>query len=256
MPKLVYSQVHIDWLKDNRSNYKCLKHMLEDFNKTFNFNVKYNSFKGLLIRFAPNPRKRGQNFFSDEELLWAKQNYKRFFINEKYFDTNAFINEFKNKFDLALTRFWFRFLFKEKLNIQLPSNRSSKRLEMNDDMYPIGYEKKVGGIWFVKVDNVRKATSDTRKVRRFNYKNKSNLIYEQHFNVTLDDKEIFTIHLDGDYDNFEINNLFPIPRNLAHKFWGKKYSFNHPKLNKIALINILLQENLKEIETKGAVSFE
>lgn len=100
---------------------------------------------------------------------------------------------------------------------------------------PVGSEKVYKDIVFIKV-----AMPNVWKV-------KARYVYEQAHNCILQSNEKI-IHLDGDYRNCDIDNLFKVDDAMIVRLNQKGMRFNNKDLTKSAVYLELLERQIKELE--------
>lgn len=145
--------------------------------------------------------------------------------------------------------------FEIKTNLSQISDICSKRLKLNKTINRGEYgnggikkkselytEKKFNNYWYIKINDI--STNDKQKDFKNNWKQKQVYIYEQHYEK-LKDSEI-VIFLDGNKDNFNIDNLYKIKRSENVQL-AKKRVHNNGILTKAFIEIIRAEKSLKNI---------
>ena len=242
-PKRVYEKKHIDWLKENRKT-QSLKELLEKFNKEFGLKLKYGAFKALVRDYKIKNEKRSDpHMYSDEEISWILNNYKKY-LSYSYFEYKKFKIDLEKEFGLNMTTGKLKHLMRKKLNLCLNFNKKTVSHFAMQERFPIGFEKKIQGEWFVKIKNDYAKKSD----QRYNYRKKSHILYEQYHNVEVNDKTHIVIYLDNNFNNFGKENLYLISRKAYKIYFGTKYKNENleTKLNALKVSEI--KQLIKEME--------
>lgn len=237
-----YSTKEIDWIKNNYNNYNNLQQMLKDFNKLFNYHLSYKTFINLCNRY--NMSSYSLHKYSKEEDEWIKDNYKNY-VQNNTFRTKLFINDFEKNFNFKICNKNIIRLFK-RLGIEKPkSNTGIERCS-------IGFEKKNSYGTLIKVtDNI--PSKENRwgcgaVKQTFNYRKKSHVLYEQYYNVKINDETHLVIHLDEDNENFNKDNLYLISRKAFYVYHNTRYNNQtlETKLNALKVSEI--KQLIKEME--------
>lgn len=240
------------WISENRKNYKKLEDLRIEFNKKFNKNLTYNSIKTFCGRndiFSKNRKKPRQT--TKEELEWLENNYQNY-IMDYCLDYDKMISDYYDKFKISLAKHNIYNLLKYKLKLKLPFNQiDSVNARMIND-YPIGHEVLTKSGWFVKVSN--NPVNKHKNRLSFNYRRKSNIIYEKYYNVKIDDKKEYVMFVDNNFNNFNIENLVLVNWD-AQKTYNSRYKcqkreFNNLKIKKIAIMNCELETMIKQSKGK------
>lgn len=218
-----YTIEHINWLKEHREKYVSLEEMKNDFNKKFDFNTTVFALKGLLYKNNIKTKtniQRHPHWYSDEEKQWILDNYDKYIENENFMALD-FIKDFNKKFDLCIKPSDLTCLFNRTLGIKKPHSHA------NYLRYNVGRERKIGAFWFVKVDNKPKGEKGKRPSGvikdRYNYRKKAHILYEQYHNVVVNDKTHCVVHIDNNYDNFDIDNLYLMTQEAYKIYTATRY---------------------------------
>lgn len=235
-----YSHEEINWIKNNYNN--DLHQMVKDFNRLFNHNLSYKTFINLCNRH--NIKSYSLHKYSKEEDEWIIKNYNNY-IQNNTFRTKLFINDFEKEFGFKINNKYLIKLFK-RLGIEKPKPNTGL------ERCPIGFEKKTNYGTLVKVSNniPSKEYRWTNGVLKqtFNYRKKSHILYEQYYNVKINDETHLVIHLDEDNENFNKDNLYLISRKAFYVYHNTRYNNQtlETKLNALKVSEIL--QKIKEME--------
>lgn len=233
-----YTDKHVDWIRKHFNNYSRNDLRLL-FNKTFNFNFSSRYFNTIIWEYKINPTKAIR--YEKEYLDYIYNNYKKY-INNDYLDYKSFLKQFNKTFNVNVKYDWIYNAFKLKLHITPPKT-------YQQGMYnPIGHEKLYGGEYYVKVTNYPARKSSYNHIDEvYNYRRKSHILYEQYYNIQINDDTHIVIHLDDNKNNFTKENLYLISRKAFHIYNGSKYNNQtlETKINALKLSE--LQQLLKEI---------
>ena len=239
--KEIFEDYHFEWARTNRNHYKTLADFYKAFNKRFNLNVTFNSFKSAMHRNGiydinhKYPKK-----YTQEENEWIINNYEKYIESSGIFSSLKFVKDFNEKFnaDIRLKDLPNKF---RTLGMKKPKSLGYY------DRYPIGYEMKYGSdmTWLVKVSN------NIRDYGKYsitlNYRKKAHVLYEKYHNVKVDDENEIVIHLDNNKNNFEKENLYKLSRKAYKIYNASRYNNQslQTKLNALKVSEILqiIKEN-------------
>lgn len=235
-----YEQEHIIWLKNNYKLYNTANDCRLAFNKHFNLNLNFNAFthltqrNGILFRNKPT-------VINDIQKQWILDNYKNYIGNNHYY-TNKLCEDFYKLFNIKLTHSYV-YQFLEYNGEHKPYSNP------NHFVYPIGHEKFIGNQIYIKVSNdPQYVKPNCREDAKHNYRRKAHVMYEQYYNVKVNDEKQIVIHIDNNLNNFEKDNLYLLPRRAERILTGLKMK-NQCKLTRLNAIKLSEILNLiKEIE--------
>ena len=194
-----YTQEQVDWIGCNFAAYPTTKTLTAAFNLQFGENRTESSIAQIAIRKCGLKRCSPQRF-TEKENAWLIENYS------------------KMKAELLTEKFCAKFRHKCKPRTIIGHCNSILGIQSGRRNFPkgntpwkvcdIGQEKKwSNGYTLVKISD--KKTTRESKDRHDNWKFKHILIWEQnHGEVPKDHMVVF---LDGDKENFSIENLACVP---------------------------------------------
>lgn len=246
--KKYFENPHGKWLRENIDNYKGFKKLAEAFNKEFNFSINAKQLQKITIKFNVERKegRKAKTVFTEEQLKWAKENYKNF-NSEFIFDKKGFIKAFEEEFDFAYPggKNGIYNLLVNKLGIkEVIHDMSDVTYAVGKEMYPIGYECKQHDVWLVKI----KEEKNPNNIKRFNYRPKAHILYEQYHNVVINDKTHLVIHLDKNKDNFDKDNLMLISRKSIFTMNQNWYSSEDVDFRRTMFTYAELKNALKELK--------
>ena len=211
-----YGEEHEKWINENYDKYETRKSMFLDFKEKFNLDLGYT---GFLKMISKRKGSKQIHIYSEEEKEWVKNNYKNYVIDGT-FKTSRFINDYKERFDYEPIVKDLKSTFK-RMGLEKP--RAIPTLER----YPLGFEKEYAEQTYVKVDD-RYITEELRNQKgfireTFNYRKKTNVMYEKYHNVNVDDENQVVIQLDGDKNNYSKENLYLIDQKAYRTYLSSRY---------------------------------
>lgn len=116
---------------------------------------------------------------------------------------------------------------------QTRSSTTFKKGHLPSFSYPIGTEKKKDGVWKVKISRNR-------------WMSKARLLYQDYHDVTIDSSD-YVIHLDGDKDNFDKDNLARVTQaELLRLNYRDVLSYQNKELTQTYLTLIKVKEKLRK----------
>lgn len=235
-----YTKEQDEWLINNFNKNDTTKELVNKFNITFNTNYKYDTIKkhcNLKLNLIRNNIEK--NYYTEEEIKWFENNYQNYLIKE-CFDIDLFTKDFKEKFNKNMS-------YHQTINfIYLKTNARfgrNKKLIKPKAQLPIGTERKIDNIWYVKVDNKKDKYGYSRK--NSNWKQKSRYLYEKYYNCELATND-HILHLDGNYENFDKENLIRLDEKEFMMYIGNKFSkLDNIDLKKCAILYSKIEAKIK-----------
>lgn len=204
------------------------------FNSTFDIVLSRSSLAQRYKTLTRNDLKH--KFMTFKRLEWVSENINKY--KGEIFDIEGFTKAFNLEFNLNISA--------SKLKYSLYNNgftfgRSTKK-PVNKN--PIGFEKEFDGEWYVKVSDEKQKGN----YHKFGYQRKARYMYEKYHNIKLNDNE-YVIQLDGNKDNFNIDNLYLIDRKelgYMKNYWELNADEKKLAINVCKLKNILKMLEVKE----------
>lgn len=197
-----WSDEHIKWVQDNRHSYSSYEKLREDFNKHFNADATRNAIIGLLRKNGNNARLVRDNkvWWTEEMHEWLKSHYP----DDPRSKTEIAV-DFNKEFGTNVSG---ASLVSQCRKLKLYKNDYKGCIAYNtrrSGSFPIGseYIDKTNGYTYVKVNNLEGKRG--HRMFKENWKLKQRIIYEQHYGPI--EKGYVVIFLDGNKNNFDINNL-------------------------------------------------
>lgn len=213
MPKKLFNEEEEKYLKENLKG-SWARDLAIEFNKKFNRNITTKQ----LSYWRENHKLKSNVYdaWNEDEIEFLKTIIKE----NEYFKV---IELFKEKFNKDITKNQI-IVFKRKYNIRCNNNGRYKKGNIPYKIKPIGtettvYEKGVKTT-YIKVDKNK-------------WKRKQVYIWEQHYGKKPESDVI--VFLDGNRDNFDINNLEKITRHESNIMAGNKAYFKDKELNKTSI---------------------
>lgn len=239
-----YTKEQDEWLINNFNKNDTTKELVNKFNITFNTNYKYDTIKKHCIKKLNlvrniNSTKENLNIYTNEEIEWFENNYKNYLVGQ-CFDMDLFISDFEKIFNKKLNKSKaYNFIY-GKTNVKFGRN---KKLIKPKAQLPIGTERKIKGVWYVKVDNKKDKYGYSRK--NSNWKQKSRYLYEKYYNCELATND-HILHLDGNYENFDKENLIRLDEKEFMMYIGNKFSkLDNIDLKKCAILYSKIEAKIK-----------
>lgn len=230
-PKHKLSEEEKKWIKAHYKNYKNREELLKALNEKFNRDIYKQAFQYHLNDLNIDYRQ----VYHDECIQWLKDNCKHYHRDQ--FD--LFLNDFNNKFEFNLTKPAFLNLCKQ-YNIQY--NKSYNRLPLGSLRYKNGY-------LYIKVKEedpnlIGRRSDDQQSYTKPWWVKANEYIYSIYVRPLKEDETLF--HLDGNPNNLNPENLYPVTINQMRSFSRSDLKSDDPEINKIGLLNTQLQYALRE----------
>lgn len=238
-----YTDEDVDYIKAN-IDVLSYKQMAEHFTQKYGHRFSYmaiskyatthNIVKTCRV-FYGEPRKIKFDELSEEKINFIKDNFPKF---KKY---KELANCYSEKWGVECSRDVMNTLC-SKMGLHYENAGGFQRGGRTYNKQPIGTERIGSGYKVcikVKDDKLPSGKSS-------NWMPKNRYIYEQHFgSIGADD---VVIHLDGDTNNFDIDNLYCVNRRLTGPLANRKW-WGLDREAKIAAIKLIeLELSLKESE--------
>ena len=195
-----WTKEHKDWVEEHRFDYPTFNDFIKAFNDRFNVDISKHTLIGILRKNGGNAViHKNKKIWTKEEINWLKENYHKTINNKALceifnntFNSNITINIFNHKArHMKLVKDDRKELF--RLNTRRLFNK------------PIGSEfvHKPTGYTFIKTKEI--PNDKGRHNWRDYWKIKQRYIYEKEYGEIP--KGYVVIFLDGNIQNFDINNL-------------------------------------------------
>lgn len=229
----IYNSEHKKWLKENCHLFKTATECLKVFNEYFNLDLTYVAFNHLTHRtgilFRSKPTK-----LNKEQKKWILDKWQKYNGNKHYY-TDKLCEDFEKIFNIKITH---------QYVTQFLENNGKKKPYSNPNhfKYPIGNERKIGRKYtIIKVNDLPNPNKDRIGEWKHNYRKKSHILYEQYHNVKIDDDTQIVIHIDGNTDNFDKENLYLLSKKAERILVGFKFKNEdrQTRLNAIKVSEIL-----------------
>lgn len=117
--------------------------------------------------------------------------------------------------------------------------------------YQIGEERLKDGYIQVKINNICLRGKSTRKDKKINWKNKKDIVYEK-YNGEIPKGE-YVIFLDGNRENHNKENLYPISRAINATLNNRGWRFSNAELTKTAIKIVELEQIIKEKYERSSI---
>ena len=221
----ITTQEEKEWILNNKNKIINRNQFLNDFNKHFNLDLNSRQFTNIYLKVCNNLFRN--SFFTKEEDEWLLENIK-------YQPPYKLVEEFNKRFDQKRTG---RQL-KEHLNGYLKTSYLKINNKNSVNSEAIGTIKKWGNNYKIKIND-----KDWEICSRY--------FYKQYYGKLSED--CIVLHLDGNIENWNKDNLIEMSRKEAGKLTGLSVGngINYYKngiLTK-AIVEVIKTENLlKEIE--------
>lgn len=218
-----YTEEDISFIRENIDKMSYLE-MANCFSQKYGFNFRHDSISKVAqrngikksIRIYKDRKKNSyKNFYSEEQIEFLKNTFPFCTKWEQLRDL------FNQKFNLELTVYEIAGICRRKFGAVMPNSgmfsKDGHPFRLNIGTERIGS----GGKICVKVseDNLPSGSSG-------NWKQKSRVVYESFFGEIPEGNLI--IHLNGNSNDFEISNLYPVSRKvmacLMRNNWYKENS--------------------------------
>ena len=209
-----------DWIIKHKPSCDNWVKLCAEYNSAHNTNINYSTFK-YHINHRLGYRNNYHNPYSDEQIEWLKTNYP-------ILGRVKCTEQFNAKFNMNKTVGALKKYCQERLGLRVSEER--KKLRAIENTHTVVYDigtivKGCNGHPYIKTED--------------GWKRLANVVYGEI------PKGHFLVHLDGDENNCNKENLYPITRAisglmLANEFWSE-----NPEITKTGIICCDLQNNLK-----------
>lgn len=220
-----FTSEQTEWLIKNYSSFSRGESALvtAEFNKRFNTNLNYGAIHNKVNRLGIAP-KRNLHTYTEEEIKWLFQNYKRDDSNPKALQdiTDRFNKRFNTSVDArCLNRFCL-----DKLSLRL-----GKGFALNRETVEGNYIR-------VKTDDYKGNAYGNHRGNRY----KHFVEWEKYHGQPLpEDKSV--IFLNGDYRDFSKENLYCVDKGIEHAFY--RYGVHDAETGLAVVAYLTLHKEIK-----------
>lgn len=223
------------WLKDNFLKYPSTRYLTPAFNKQFNTNktrASINSYCNRLGLIRENWKNPTKQKYTHEMKQWMINHFN------KYNSLNELKIAFNKEFGMNQTTKAILYLqrtlglkYTKEHRKEKVLEQKKKYLEEHRKKYPYGSEIKKGNNTYIRMPNHK-------------YISKAQYVYQQHKGKLP--KNSVIVFLDGNNNNFDINNLKALKRNVYSSVVF--YMINGEKdFNEKVIEAINLEKEIKEV---------
>ena len=238
--KLELNDEEKEWLIQNNKKYKS-NQLFKIYKCKFNKAIHFSTFKKLLERNNISFIKRKRPALPTEESKrWCIENYKKYYENN-YFNHQKMYEDFEELFEFGMVKKSFIKFLKKFCNIDF--DYKTQLIHGINNKYEIGFERMIHNHVYIRLSN-----------EKCLYRKKENVLYEQYYNIKIDDKKQYVIFLNGNNQDFSKDNLYLSDLKDFRTYQNRYISKNSnlalkpdKKLRKIAIMNVQLENIIKEV---------
>ena len=218
MPAGIKISYDDDWCIRHWSSFRNWKKLCDEYNRTHDTDISYNTFKSHCNR------ELGINYhYSKEQERWLIENYPHLGIKKCTKEFNRIFNDSRSNGAIKI-----RCL---QLGVKTTEERRKERAIENTGRYhAVGaIIKKTHGEPYIKCEDGK-----WRRLKDivYGYKPKGYLI----------------VHLDGDVNNYEKDNLLAIPRSISARMTANNFWSDFSEVTKTGIICCELEEAIDRSE--------
>lgn len=221
MKRHIYTEEQERWILEHAENSNA-EQLKDAFNKKFNATVTYNGIIQKRQRMGIDKGKP-QRIYTQEEENFLRANRNKMPMKELH---RKFCERFSSIGYYAL-----------KAKVQRMGLLVDDVQKFNNvaerSRVPIGSEHRYGGYTMIKVDDKATGTKKDRRAYKENWKPKHIWVWEQHHGKMPPKHQV--IFLDGDHENFNIENLAAIPLQYVVMMNRNGWIKGNPELTKTAI---------------------
>lgn len=219
------------WIKANLDKLSY-SDLTEEFNREFQSNIKDHQMIHHVL-YQLNLHKSNCHSFTKEQENWLKDNID-FGTYEEITD------EFNKTFSTSLKpcSLYDKVIKRLKLHKNINRGCFSKGERRCTNVLPVGSEVFNGQDVYVKISDTVNDCIDRRmpdKHNDANWRRKDHIVWEQNGNEPIKDSSELLIHLDGDKQNCEINNLYKTTRKINFMLSKNKWHSSDPDVTLAAI---------------------
>lgn len=221
MKRHIYTEEQERWILEHAENSNA-EQLKDAFNKKFNATVTYNGIIQKRQRMGIDKGKP-QRIYTQEEENFLRVNRNKMPMKELH---RKFCERFSEIKYYAL-----------KAKVQRMGLLVDDVQKFNNvaerSRVPIGSEHRYGGYTMIKVDDKATGTKKDRRSYKENWRPKHVWVWEQHHGKLPPKHQV--IFLDGDHENFNIENLAAIPLQYVVMMNRNGWIKGNPELTKTAI---------------------
>lgn len=221
MKRHIYTEEQERWILEHAENSNA-EQLKDAFNKKFNATVTYNGIIQKRQRMGIDKGKP-QRIYTQEEENFLRANRNKMPMKELH---RKFCERFSSIGYYAL-----------KAKVQRMGLLVDDVQKFNNvaerSRVPIESEHRYGGYMMIKVDDKATGTKKDRRAYKENWKPKHIWVWEQHHGKVPPKHQV--IFLDGDHENFNIENLAAIPLQYVVMMNRNGWIKGNPELTKTAI---------------------
>lgn len=197
MKRHIYTKEQERWILEHAENSNA-EQLKNAFNEKFNTSVTYNGMIQKRQRMGIDKGKPQRNYTQEEEHFLR--------VNRNKMPMKDLHRKFCQKF--SEIGYYALKAKTQRMGLKVDdAQRFNKVAERS--RVPIGSEHRYGGYTMVKVDDKATGTKKDRRSYKENWRPKHVWVWEQHHGKLPPKHQV--IFLDGDHENFNIENLAAIP---------------------------------------------
>lgn len=221
MKRHIYTKEQERWILEHAENSNA-EQLKNAFNEKFNTSVTYNGMIQKRQRMGIDKGKPQRNYTQEEEHF-LRVNRNKMPMKELH---RKFCERFSSIGYYAL-----------KAKVQRMGLLVDDVQKFNNvaerSRVPIGSEHRYGGYTMIKVDDKATGTKKDRRSYKENWRPKHVWVWEQHHGKLPPKHQV--IFLDGDHENFNIENLAAIPLQYVVMMNRNGWIKGNPELTKTAI---------------------
>lgn len=254
--KAGYTQEQIQFLRDNANKYttKQLAEMLtEKFNRPTSKSALCKAFKthGIVKKRVTGEilnRKSTDTYhvYTAEERDWLKKHNDEMTRDE-------LADKFNEVFGCNVSRSSVKDVCIKRLGLKRSVNKGCFAKgdgRVDNSRLPIGTERRTNGYLMVKYNDIKHDGKVTHKMFRENWMEKQRYVYEQAHGAIPDGYVV--VFLDNDSTNYDIENLYCIPRKILAVMNKNNWFNKNPELTLTAIkwceLHYALKGNAQEVQ--------
>ena len=237
-----YTEVHINWLKENYGT-KPLREITKEFNQLFGTNIGERTLIQYVSKHKiPHTLSCKQYYKYPEEIrTWLRENIQNF---GSY---NELTKKLNNIFNTDHTPERIKDLCTKRLKIRMNNNITRYGNKQKEE-YPIGTIKTASnGTTYIKIQltNGKKLDKRNHGYQEPYWMPLQKYIYEKEYGKI--NKDEFIIFLDGNNQNYELNNLACITKPIS-AILNKFHYYGYGHATKAMIETLKTQKELSTLE--------
>lgn len=221
MKRHIYTKEQERWILEHAENSNA-EQLKNAFNEKFNTSVTYNGMIQKRQRMGIDKGKPQRNYTQEEEHFLR--------VNRNKMPMKDLHRKFCQKF--SEIGYYALKAKTQRMGLKVDdAQRFNKVAERS--RVPIGSEHRYGGYTMIKVDDKATGTKKDRRSYKENWRPKHVWVWEQHHGKLPPKHQV--IFLDGDHENFNIENLAAIPLQYVVMMNRNGWIKGNTKLTKTAI---------------------